>query len=271
MVTASARALGSIDTQREDGRGVENTAIEAVRRAREQQRQSLGVDMSMPRNDFSQLVDEESEDHDDDDVVEATPENVLGDAGDAPESLPEFSRHRVVLLTETRMNTSTAATTTNAAVASLLKAQPPPPPPLSQPEVESPRSRILLSQHQWRQPRRRAPPPPPPRFDDETPSKRVRIIDDDLSQSMTQTQPTQDYPSQGDFVDFSQRDSEGGLLRPRITEHTGSDVCPEGACGGARGSAAVALRDGDERTPSKEQRTDRIDLMPAAPTLQGWV
>ena len=114
------------------------------------------------------------------------------------------------------------------------------------------RSRILLSQHQWRQPRRRAPPPPPPRFDDETPSKRVRIIDDDLSQSMTQTQPTQDYPSQGDFVDFSQRDSEGGLLRPRITSIP-APTFAQRVPAEERVEAPSPPRDGDERTPSKEQ------------------
>jgi len=253
MVTASARALGSIDTQREEGRGVVNTAIEAVRRAREQQRQSLGVDMSMPRNDFSQLVDEENEDHDDDDVVEATPENVLGDAGDAPESPPSspdiglfYSQRPADEYVDSPQRPQTQQSQ------SPLKAQPPPPPPLSQPEVESPRSRILLSQHQWRQPRRRAPPPPPPRFDDETPSKRVRIIDDDLSQSMTQTQPTQDYPSQGDFVDFSQRDSEGGLLRPRITSIP-APTFAQRVPAEERVEAPSPPRDGDERTPSKEQ------------------
>ena len=196
---------------------MENTAIEAVRRAREQQRQSLGVDMSMPRNDFSQLVDEESEDHDDDDVVEATPENVLGDAGDAPESPPSspdiglfYSQRPADEYVDSPQRPQTQQSQ------SPLKAQPPPPPPLSQPEVESPRSRILLSQHQWRQPRRRAPPPPPPRFDDETLETRshhrrrfIAIHDADAADA--------GLPESRDFVDFSQRDSEGGLLRPRIT------------------------------------------------------
>ena len=253
MVTASAHALGSIDTQREDVRGVVNTAIEAVRRAREQQRQSLGADMSMPRNDFSQLVDEENDD-DADDVVEATPEDGLGDAGDAPESPPSspdiglfYSQRPADEYVDSPQRPQTQQSQ------SPFKAQPPPPPPLSQPEVESPRSRILLSQHQWRQPRRRAPPPPPPRFDDETPTKRVRIIDDDLSQSMTQTQPTQDYPSQGDFVDFSQRDSEGGLLRPRITSIPAPSFARRVSAEGTRLEAPSPARAVDEQTPSKEQ------------------
>ena len=260
MVTASARPLGSIGSEHGEVMGVARTAIEAVKRARAKMNEPLGLDMSMPQcDDDAQLVD------DADDVVEATPmagegeDDGDGDAlvGDGPESVPS-SPDIGMLYSQRPMNDD------DEDVADVASPQRPHTqhsqspfkrqlihslaPPMSQPEVESPRSRIMLSQHQWRQPRRRA--PPPPRFDEETPSKRYRIIDDDLSQSMTQG--TQDEPaSQGEFVDCSQRENEGGLIRPRISSLPAPTIVNRTT---ATSGCRIVAPSPSEKTPSKDER-----------------
>jgi len=256
MVTASARPLGSIGSEHGEVMGVARTAIEAVKRARAKMNEPLGLDMSMPQcDDDSQLVDDDA-----DDVVEATPMAAEGEddalVGDGPESAPS-SPDIGILYSQRPMNDD------DEDVADVASPQRPHTqhsqspfkrqlihslaPPMSQPEVESPRSRIMLSQHQWRQPRRRA--PPPPRFDEETPSKRYKIIDDDLSQSMTQG--TQDEPaSQGEFVDCSQRENEGGLIRPRISSLPAPTVVNRTT---AASGCRIVAPSPSEKTPSKDE------------------
>ena len=212
VVTESAQPLGSIgfddDADNVIARGVRQTAIDAIRRVRANMREplGLGLNMSMP-----QTADEDPEEHvvnDDDQAME----NVDDEGGVREEDCSVPSSPDIGLLYSQRPMDEDVASPerprTQHSQSPFKRTQPPP--LASQPEVESPRSRVMMSQHQWRQPRRRAP-PPPPRFDDETPSKRFRIIDDDLSQP-TQTQPSQE----GDFiVELSQFENEGGLVRPR--------------------------------------------------------
>ena len=220
VVTESARPLGSIGFDDDDGhvviKGVRQTAIDAIRRVRANMREplGLGLDMSMP-----QTADEEDPEqhvvHDDtvaDDQGEENDDGGEPRGGDCSvPSSPDIG----LLYSQRPMDEDVASPErprTQHSQSPFKRTQTNPPPLASQPEVESPRSRVMMSQHQWRQPRRRAP-PPPPRFDDETPSKRFRIIDDDLSQpTQTQTQPSQE----GDFiVELSQFENEGGLVRPR--------------------------------------------------------
>ena len=121
MVTASARALGSIDTQREDVRGWRTPRSRRCD-GRENSRDNRSGWTCRCRERFFSTRRRESEDHDDDDVVEATPENVLGDAGDAPESPP--SSPDIGLFYSQRPADEydrLAATTTNAAVAIAVK------------------------------------------------------------------------------------------------------------------------------------------------------
>lgn len=229
VVTESAQPLGSIGFNDDDDndhvvvKGVRQTAIDAIRRVRANMREplGLGLDMSMPQTaddaDPEEHVardDDQGEENDDDDDDDQGGEPRGGDYS-VPSS-PDIG----LLYSQRPMDEDVASPErprTQHSQSPFKRTQPnqppPPPPPIaSQPEVESPRSRVMMSQHQWRQPRRRAP-PPPPRFDDETPSKRFRIIDDDLSQpTQTQTQPSQE----GDFiVELSQFENEGGLVRPR--------------------------------------------------------
>ena len=224
VVTESARPLGSIGFDDDDNghvvvKGVRQTAIDAIRRVRANMREplGLGLDMSMPQTaddaDPEEHVahdDDQGEENDDDD------DDDDGEPRGGDYSVPS-SPDIGLLYSQRPMDEDVASPErprTQHSQSPFKRTQPnqPPPPLASQPEVESPRSRVMMSQHQWRQPRRRAP-PPPPRFDDETPSKRFRIIDDDLSQpTQTQTQPSQE----GDFiVELSQFENEGGLVRPR--------------------------------------------------------
>ena len=260
MVTASARALGSIGTEDRDGvegvQRVARTAIEAIQRARAKANEPLGLDMSMPQDLMdSQAVDDEDKDKDDrieDDVplgqpVEGTNEvddddndfNNAGDddfgpdaVGETPPSSPDLG-----LLYSQRPAEDVASPGRLQTQLSQSPMKPPVAPPmglpmglpLSQSEVESPVSRIMMSQHQWRQKKHRRSIPPPPRFDEETPTRRVRIIDDDLTQP-TQTQPTQDSFEEhsdidGDFIEQTQ--DEGGLLRPILPQRMpGSFIKP---------------------------------------------
>ena len=221
VVTESARPLGSIGFDDDNDhvavvKGVRQTAIDAIRRVRANMREplGLGLDMSMP-----QTADEEDpEEHVARDDPVADDQGEENDDGGEPRggdcSVPS-SPDIGLLYSQRPMDEDVASPErprTQHSQSPFKRTQPNPPPLASQPEVESPRSRVMMSQHQWRQPRRRAP-PPPPRFDDETPSKRFRIIDDDLSQpTQTQTQPSQE----GDFiVELSQFENEGGLVRPR--------------------------------------------------------
>ena len=225
MVTESARPMGSVGSEPIESFGVARTAIEAVKRAKARQNAPLGVDASMPQLDSERHEDagdeiveatpvveetiEEDEERDDDDremTPPSSPDLGLFYSQRRLEEEPQQTQHSVSPLKVQRFTQADAEPLTQPEVQRL-----------TQPEVDSPITRIMLSQHQWRQPRRRA--PPPPKFEEDTPPrKRLRIIDDDLSQPLTQTQPTQEQMSPGgEFVECTQQETEGGLLRSRLT------------------------------------------------------
>ena len=254
-VTESARPIGSIGSDPVENFGVARTAIDAMQRAKARRNAPVGVDASMPQH-------EECTQPENEDIIEATPaatdaieEDFIsrgaveddgdGDRGEfSPPSSPDIGmfysqRH---LDEEDDVENQPQTQQSQSPFKKPLT--------LTQPEVESPRSRIMLSQHQWRQPRRRA--PPPPRFEEETPPKRMRIIDDDLSQSMTQ--PTQGEPSQGgDFVERTQQENEGGVLRSRITSIPASVVSRGVASSGLRLTAISPTNAAIAVTPSKDE------------------
>ena len=265
MVTASARPLGSIGTEDNDElQGVQRvarTAIEAINRARAKENEPLGLDMSMPRDfrdsdvDYDKNGPENIEDEIvDDEILETQIGEDVQDEDDdfGPDSIGETppSSPDIGLMYSQRPTDDTASPRRPQTQLSQSPIKPPMAPPLmSQPEVESPVSRIMMSQHQWRQKKHHRSIPPPPRFDDETPKRNVRILDDDLSQ------PTQTQPTQGSFEEHSDEDGniidatqdEGGLLRPVVRRFAtdAGEVGPSGEAAADKGPAAPV--DSEER------------------------